>query len=98
MELRSTTGRVVAAAALVFGGLGLAACGDDDGGEIRNLNEETAVPSGSGAPSGSGSASTGGSVSGSVSGSASTATEEPSTSPSGGSASTTGSESGSPSQ
>jgi hypothetical protein len=35
------------AAAVVFGAGGLAACGNDDGADVRDLTEETAIPSGS---------------------------------------------------
>ena len=80
-DVRTVGSRLAVATALIFGTAGLAACGDDDGGEIRNLNEETAPPSGAGSPSGSVSgsgsasvaetASPGGSVSGSGSGSGS---------------------------
>ncbi len=56
-------GRLLVAVALVFGVGGIAACGNDDGGEIRNLNEEEGVPegaSGAGSVSGSGSGSSSG--------------------------------------
>jgi hypothetical protein len=87
---------LVVAVALVFGVGGLAACGDDDGGTVRNLNEEDGVPEG-GSVSGSGSGS--GATSGSG---ASTESSSPSAvesgSPSGattGSPSSSGSGSGS---
>ena len=50
---RTVGTRLAVATALIFGTAGLAACGDDDGGEIRNLNEETAPPSGTGSVGGS---------------------------------------------
>lgn len=37
--------RLIVAILLLFGVAGVAACGEDDGSEIRDLNSETAVPS-----------------------------------------------------
>lgn len=64
--VRTGGGRLAVATVLLFGTAGLAACGDDDGGEIRNLTEETAPPSGTGSVGGSISGSGSGSGSGSV--------------------------------
>ncbi len=63
---------LVVAVALVFGIGGLAACGDDDGGTVRNLNEEDGAStsgSGAGTESSSPSAVESGSPSGAATGS-----------------------------
>lgn len=80
MELRvvRTAGNaVIVATALLFGTAALAACGDDDGGEVRNLNEETAPPGATGSPSGSVSGSGSGSASGAASASEASASPTP---------------------
>ncbi len=78
---RAAGGRVAVAVAFTFGAAGLAACGGDDGGTVRNLNQEEEITSGStsGSPSGTESTSPSTSESGSPSesGSASEASASP---------------------